>query len=50
MAIAPVSPIALDFVIDFLICALIVFVHKGLLDSTPFNAELMCVFALRETF
>ena len=43
MALAPVSPIALDIVIDFLICAAIVFVHKGLLDKTPFNA-VACVF------
>ena len=43
MTLAPVSPIALDIVIDFVICALIVFVHKGLLDKTPLNA-VACVF------
>ena len=43
MVLAPVSPVVLDIVIDFVICALIVFVHKGLLDNTPFNA-VACVF------
>lgn len=47
--LAPLGVVALDFVIDFLICALIVFVHKGLLDKTPFNA-VACVFlGLAET-
>ena len=36
MLIMPTGgPVVLDVVIDFLICALIVFVHKGLLDQTP---------------
>ena len=43
MVLAPVSPVILDIVIDFVICALIVFVHKGLLDKTPLNA-VACVF------
>lgn len=43
MVLAPVSTVALDIVIDFIICALIVFVHKGLLDNTPLNA-VACVF------
>ena len=44
MLIMPTGgPVVLDIVIDFLICALIVFVHKGLLDQTPFNA-VACVF------
>lgn len=37
------GPVVLDIIIDFLICALIVFVHKGLLDRTPLNA-VACVF------
>lgn len=44
MLIMPTGgPVVLDIVIDFLICALIVFVHKGLLGQTPFNA-VACVF------
>ena len=44
MLIMPTGgPVVLDIIIDFLICALIVFVHKGLLDQTPFNA-VACVF------
>ncbi|MBP3867259.1 MAG: hypothetical protein J6D25_05565 [Eggerthellaceae bacterium] len=44
MLIMPTGgPVVLDIVIDFLICALIAFVHKGLLDQTPFNA-VACVF------
>lgn len=44
MLLMPIGgPVVLDFVIDFLICMLIVFVHKGLLDQTPFNA-VACVF------
>ena len=43
MFIAPLSPVLLDVVIDLVICGLIVFVHKGLLDRTPANA-VACVF------
>ena len=44
MFIAPVGgPVVLDIVINFVICGFIVFVHKGLLDKTPFNA-VACVF------
>lgn len=40
---SPAGPVILDTIIDFLICAAIVFVHKGLLDRTPLNA-VACVF------
>ena len=40
---SPVSPVLPDVVIDLVICGLIVFVHKGLLDRTPANA-VACVF------
>lgn len=43
MNLAPLGIIPLDIVIDLVICGLIVFVHKGLLDKTPFNA-VACVF------
>ncbi|MDO5800325.1 MAG: DUF1097 family protein [Coriobacteriia bacterium] len=42
-ALSPAGPVILDIIIDFLICAAIVFVHKGLLDRTPLNA-VACVF------
>lgn len=42
-ALSPAGPVILDVIIDFLICAAIVFVHKGLLDRTPLNA-VACVF------
>ena len=43
MVLNPAGTIVLDIVIDFIICGLIVFVHKGLLDATPFNA-VACAF------
>lgn len=42
-ALPPAGPVILDIIIDFLICAAIVFVHKGLFDRTPLNA-VACVF------
>lgn len=42
-ALSPAGPVILDIIIDFLICAAIVFVHKGLLDRTLSNA-VACVF------
>lgn len=42
-ALSPAGPVILDVIIDFLICAAIVFVHKGLLNRTPLNA-VACVF------
>lgn len=41
--LSPAGPVILDVIIDFLICAAIVFVHKGLLNRTPLNA-VACVF------
>lgn len=41
--LSPVGAVPADIVIDFLICGLIVFVHKGLLCNTLFNA-VACVF------
>ncbi len=41
--LAASQPVLLDVVIDLIICGLIVFVHKGLLGSTPLNA-VACVF------
>lgn len=43
MMLSPISPVFPDIVIDLVICGLIVFVHKGLLDRTPANA-VACVF------
>lgn len=43
MLLSPLGVVLLDIVIDLLICGLIVFVHKGLLGDTPFNA-VACVF------
>lgn len=43
MTLSLMSPVLLDVVIDLVICGLIVFVHKGLLDKTPANA-VACVF------
>lgn len=43
MALSPVNPVLPGVVINFAICGLIVFVHKGLLDKTPANA-VACVF------
>lgn len=43
MVFGSTGPVVMDIIIDFLICGLIVFVHKGLLSNTPFNA-VACVF------
>lgn len=43
MVVSPFGVVALDVVIDLVICGLIVFVHKGLLGNTPVNA-VACVF------
>ena len=43
MTLSLMSPVLLDVVIDLVICGLVVFVHKGLLDKTPANA-VACVF------
>lgn len=43
VVLAPLGVVPLDIVIDLVICGLIVFVHKGLLGGTPFNA-VACVF------
>lgn len=49
MILNPAGPIALDIVINLVICAAIVFVHKGLLDSTPFNAVACAFLGFAET-
>lgn len=49
MLLNPAGPVVLDIVINFVICGLIVFVHKGLLDNTPFNAVACAFLGFAET-
>lgn len=49
MVLNPAGPVVLDIVIDLVICCLIVFVHKGLLDNTPFNAVACAFLGFAET-
>lgn len=49
MVLNPAGIIAIDIAIDLVICFLIVFVHKGLLDGTPFNAVACAFLGLAET-